>query len=262
MSIDQYIRTQLPGADHQNLGDRPINILIAGCGTGMHAIQRAQQFKNSNVLAIDLSLSSLGYAIRKTRELGLTNIRYAQADILALKPDTMFDVIDSSGVLHHLGDPLKGWRNLASMLRPGGLMHIGLYSAIARKDINVARDHLKRQGRDYSVAEVRKLRAEVVNLPQDNQLRNIARFSDFFSTSECRDLLFHVQEHQFSIPEISAFLTEAGFKFLGFETLHRKKYLQRFPDDTAAANLDNWYVFETENPATFALMYQFWVQKG
>jgi 2-polyprenyl-3-methyl-5-hydroxy-6-metoxy-1,4-benzoquinol methylase len=262
MPIDQYIRTQLPSTDYQNLGDRPINILIAGCGTGMHAIQRAQQFKNASILAIDLSLSSLGYAIRKTQELGLANVRYAQADILALKPDTMFDVIDSSGVLHHLNDPLNGWRNLASMLRPGGLMHVGLYSAIARKNINVARDHLSKQGTSYSVAEVRKLRAEVVNLPQDNQLRNIAQFVDFFSTSECRDLLFHVQEHQFSIPQISAFLVDAGFRFLGFETLDRKKYLERFPDDTAAANLDNWHVFETENPMAFTQMYQFWVQKG
>ena len=57
--IDQYLRAQLPGAVYQAFGDGPINILIAGCGTGMHAIQRAEQFKNADVLAIDLSLSSL-----------------------------------------------------------------------------------------------------------------------------------------------------------------------------------------------------------
>lgn len=111
----------------------------------MHAIQRAEQFKNADVLAIDLSLSSLSYAARKTQELGLKNIRYAQADILALKPSMTFDVIDSSGVLHHLGDPLKGWRNLAGLLRPSGLMHIGLYSAIARKNINALREYLAKE---------------------------------------------------------------------------------------------------------------------
>ncbi len=259
--IDQYLRTQLPRVSYQAVGDRPIKILIAGCGTGMHAIQRAQQFRNADVLAIDLSLSSLSYAIRKTQELGLQNIRYAQADILAFKSDATFDVIDSSGVLHHLADPLKGWRNLASMLRPGGLMHIGLYSAMARKNVNLARDHLAREGRDYSIAEVRKLRAQAAALPQDSQLKTISEFSDFFSTSECRDLLFHVQEHQFSIPQISAFLTEAGFKFLGFETPYRNRYLQRFPEDAVATNLDNWHVFEKENPTAFTEMYQFWIQK-
>lgn len=262
IQIDQYLRTQLPGVSYQPLGDRPINVLIAGCGTGMHAIHRAQQFTNADVLAIDLSLSSLSYAMRKTQELGLKNIRYAQADILAFKSGVMFDVIDSSGVLHHLEDPQKGWRNLASMLRPGGLMHIGLYSAIARKNVNLVRDHLTRQGRDYSIAEVRKLRALAGSLQQDSQLKAITEFGDFFSVSECRDLLFHVQEHQFSIPQISAFLAEAGFKFLGFETTRRSSYLKRFPEDAAATNLDNWHVFETENPTAFSEMYQFWIQKA
>jgi hypothetical protein len=99
-------------------------------------------------------------------------------------------------------------------------------------------------------------------LPQDSQSKNVTEFSDFFSASECRDLLFHVQEHQFSIPQISAFLAEAGFKFLGFETPYRSRYLKRFPEDAAAVNLDNWHVFEKENPTAFTEMYQFWIQKA
>ena len=57
-------------------------ILIAGCGTGQHSIGTAAMFKDSNVLAIDLSLSSLSYAKRKTEELRIQNIDYMQADIL------------------------------------------------------------------------------------------------------------------------------------------------------------------------------------
>ena len=110
ISVDQYIRMRFPGAPYRILGNGPFNLLVAGCGTGMHAIQRAQQFAQANVMAIDLSLSSLSYAIRKTREIGLTNIRYAQADILEFTSDKAFDVIDSSGVLHHLNNPLDGWR--------------------------------------------------------------------------------------------------------------------------------------------------------
>ena len=37
-------------------------ILIAGCGTGQHSIGTASRFKNSKVLAVDLSMSSLAYA--------------------------------------------------------------------------------------------------------------------------------------------------------------------------------------------------------
>lgn len=262
LPVDHYIRMRFPGAPYRPLGDRAPEILIAGCGTGMHAILRAQQFRGAQVTAIDLSLSSLGYAIRKTREIGVANIRYAQADILALGGDRTFDVIDSTGVLHHLADPLAGWRHLARLLRPGGLMHIGLYSRTARRDINAVRERLAREGRGYSPAEVRRLRAEARTAAPDDALHGIMSFSDFFSMSECRDLLFHVQEHQFTIPEISAFLAEAGFTFVGFETLERNAYLQRFPADPAATDLGNWAAFESENPSAFVQMYQFWIQKA
>lgn len=262
LPVDAYIGMRFPGVPYKPLGNRAVDVLIAGCGTGQHAIQRAQQLQSANVLAIDLSLASLAYAIRKTKELGLTNLRYAQGDILALEGDRTFDIIDSSGVLHHLKEPLTGWRRLAGLLRPGGLMHIGLYSATARRDINSARDHLARQGRDYSVPEVRRLRAEVTSSAPGDELHNLADFSDFFSMSESRDLLFHVQEHQFSIPQIADFLRESGFTFLGFEIPARTSYLRRFPDDRAATDLANWAAFEAENPATFATMYQFWIQKN
>jgi 2-polyprenyl-3-methyl-5-hydroxy-6-metoxy-1,4-benzoquinol methylase len=261
LPVDHYIRMRFPGTPYKAIGSTAPEVLIAGCGTGMHAIQRALQFRPANVLAIDLSLSSLSYAIRKTKELGLTNLRYAQADILALDGERTFDVVDSSGVLHHLKNPLDGWRTLAGLVRPGGLMHIGLYSATARRDINAARAYLAQQKRDYSIEDVRHLRADIVARPPGDPLHNITQFSDFFSMSECRDLLFHVQEHQFTIPRIAAFLEESGFTFLGFETPARASYLRRFPDDKAATNLANWAVFETENPATFAQMYQFWIQK-
>ena len=73
-------------------------ILVAGCGTGQHAIATAQQYPGASVLAVDLSLASLAYAKRKTLELGLTDIEYRQADILALDGlQERFDLIECSG---------------------------------------------------------------------------------------------------------------------------------------------------------------------
>ena len=87
------------------------NILVAGCGTGQHSIGTASTFQSSKIFAIDLSLSSLAYAKRKTDEFGIENIKYMQADILDLgKLDRKFDIIESSGVLHHMANPLAGWR--------------------------------------------------------------------------------------------------------------------------------------------------------
>src|SRR4029077_17310690 len=109
-------------APFQALGKTDVDILIAGCGTGQHPIGMAQRFAGARLLAVDLSLASLGYALRKTRALGLDNVAYAQADILKLGVlDRRFDMIDSRGGRNHLADPADGWCDtMTPTPRPGG----------------------------------------------------------------------------------------------------------------------------------------------
>ena len=121
-----------------------LKILIAGCGTGQHSLLTSSRFKNSKIIAIDLSKKSLAYAKRKTEELGIENIEYYQADILDLKNTfSDFDIIESAGVLHHLEDPLSGWNSLNSLLKAGGMMKIGLYSQLARENIKLCQKEIK-----------------------------------------------------------------------------------------------------------------------
>jgi 2-polyprenyl-3-methyl-5-hydroxy-6-metoxy-1,4-benzoquinol methylase len=262
MSVEQYLRAQFPtasfaGATHEGQTD----ILIAGCGTGQQAIVTARRFASANVLAIDLSLASLCYAGRMSRVLDVRNIEYAQADVLELADiGRRFDVIEASGVLHHLADPMQGWRVLVDLLRPGGFMHVGLYSKAARRQIEAARAYAAERGLRATAQDIRRCRREILTTP----MKSVALFADFFTISECRDLLFHVQEHTLSIPQISAFLREHNFRFIGFELPPQVAagYRFRFPEDRPMTNLDSWNVFETENPATFASMYQFWIQKS
>jgi 2-polyprenyl-3-methyl-5-hydroxy-6-metoxy-1,4-benzoquinol methylase len=265
-TINTYLRRQFPLVDFSNVGERSkTEILVAGCGTGQHSIETAQRFTGAQVLAIDLSLTSLGYAKRKTRELGLNNIEYAQADILHLQSiGRAFDIIEASGVLHHLADPIAGWRGLLSMLRPGGIMRLGLYSELARKDLVIARTFITRRGYGSSAAEIRRCRQELAGLGANTPLAKAAQWVDFFSTSTCRDLLFHVQEHQFKLPAIASFLHQNQLEFLGFDLSGAvlQNFRRRFPSDKAMTDLALWHIFETENPSTFVSMYQFWIRKA
>ena len=112
------------------------NILIAGCGTGEHSIRTALRFKDCKILAIDLSLSSLAFAIRKSKELNITNIEYLQSDLLDItKLKMKFDIIECCGVLHHMKRPLLGWKSLCNSLKPNGLLKIALYSKKARQNV-------------------------------------------------------------------------------------------------------------------------------
>ncbi len=265
MTIDAKLRQLFPLVSFKPIGNRDApKILVAGCGTGQHSISASQKFLGAKTLAIDLSMSSLSYAKRKTREMGITAIEYAQADIMKLGAlERRFDVIESCGVLHHLADPWAGWRVLLSLLRPGGFMRLGFYSELARRDIVRTRAFIAAQGYGSSAAEIRRCRQDVIAATRDASLARMLRITDFFSTSECRDLLFHVQEHRMTLTAIDAFLRENKLAFLGFEINPNalRAYRQRFPDDAAATNLQQWQIFEHENPDTFIGMYNFWIQK-
>jgi Flp pilus assembly protein TadD/SAM-dependent methyltransferase len=242
-----------------------IDVLIAGCGTGQHPIGSAQRILGAHVLAVDLSMSSLAYAMRKTREMGLTSIEYAQADLLKLGSlDRRFDIIESSGVLHHLADPWTGWRVLLSRLRPNGFMKLGFYSEVARRNIVRIRSFIAEHGYGSTSDEIRRCRQDLMDLDHSADFGATLKSPDFFSTSACRDLLFHVQEHRMTLTGIEAFLRENNLTFIGFEidsnALHA--YKLRFPADRAATNLGQWQIFENENTDTFAGMYQFWIQKA
>ena len=264
ISVNAHIRGMFPAARFQPLPETDdVEILVAGCGTGRHAIERAQLISGARVLAVDLSLDSLCYAMRMTRQFGIDNIEYAQADLLELGSlSRTFDVVEAGGVLHHLADPLAGWRALLAVLRPGGFMFLGFYSRIGRADITAGRAFVAERGFAPTAEDIRRCRQDILE-EADPNLARIIRTSDFFTMSECRDLLFHVQEHCLTLPQIKNFLAEHELDFLGFNERPevRGRYSRMFPDDPSMTNLDNWHLFETEHPDTFLGMYEFWVQK-
>jgi SAM-dependent methyltransferase len=225
----------------------------------------AAQNPGSRVLAIDLSRASLAYAARRARESGLTDIEFAQGDILELGfLEERFDVIQCSGVLHHLRDPMAGWRVLTGLLAPGGKMKVALYSEIARRSVAAARRLITERGFGADPRGMRAARAAILALPSDDPARAVAGSIDFYSLSGCRDLLFHAQEHRTTLPEIAAMLDDLGLGLLGFEFEYaatRLQYLREFPRDPAATSLANWAEFEKRHPDTFAAMYQVWVTR-
>jgi tetratricopeptide (TPR) repeat protein len=247
----------------QNFPDNP-DILDAGCGTGRYVLAERSRMLNCSVLAVDLSLSSLSYAKRKAQEMGVTNIEYLHGDILELKNLTReFDIITSMGVLHHMDDPLQGWKVLVDLLRPNGLMKIGLYSEIARRYIVEVKRVIANKKYTTSHDDIRRCRKDIMNMANKVD-SEIVKFNDFFSLSECRDLLFHVQEHRFTLPQIDIALQKLGLRFIGFEMQDSqimRNFRKTYPEKSATASLFLWNKFEIANPDTFAGMYQFWVQK-
>lgn len=264
VTLDDHLRRLFPSTpfvppDH---GDH-LDILVAGCGTGRHALELAQSYRGARVLAVDLSLASLASAKRRMPQRLSGAIEFAQADIMALGSiGRSFDMINVGGVLHHMPDPWGGWRELIKLLRPNGLMQVGLYSAHARRDVVTARKIIAERGYQATSEDIRRLRHDLVTSADKFSFMEL---DDFFTVSTCRDLLFHVHEVQVTIPEIAAFLDANGLKFVGFDfgdPQRQEHYRNLFArNGWSLGNLERWDEFERQNPALFAGMYIFWVQK-
>lgn len=267
VSVADLLQKQFPHLDLARLG--PISpkpsVLVAGCGTGRQSVENAMLIRDAQITAIDLTASSLAYGIRKTKELGLQNIRYGLADILRVKElGQSFDLVICGGVLHHMKDPMAGWQALYDVTEPVGFMSIALYSEIARRYIVEGQDYIKQQNITNDEDGIREFRAYIKGLPDSHSLKRLIGHRDFYSVSECRDLLFHVQEHRFTALSLEQSINTLGLEFLGFQNLTpeaQRGYQIRFPDDPGMINLKNWHEYETDNPMTFRGMYQFWAHK-
>ncbi len=243
--------------------EAPFKVLIAGAGTGRQAIASALRYgDNADVLAIDLSRRSLAYGEAQTARFGLTNLRFAQGDLLTFGDGAgLFDLIEAVGVLHHLADPFAGLRSLVNHLRQGGLMLVGLYSTTARQNIARLRQESSYPGPGADDDAARRYRAKLMASGEDTLL---LRSHDFYALSDFRDLVLHEQEATVTLPDLEKHLAEAGLIFRGF-MLPSPVYAQftaAFPDDHWPGTLANWHRFEQQNPRTFDAMYQFWCEKA
>lgn len=263
-NYETFMRDSFPHFRPPDFASKRIDVLIAGCGTGKHAILSATRFADCAVTALDLSRSSLAYGKRRAEELGISNIDFYCGDILRLSDiDKTFHIIESVGVLHHLADPERGLSVLRGLLKPRGLVNLGFYSTIAREAVDLARNHYGPDACTSGLAGIRRARNEILMLPPNHPIQQVTGMLDFYSLSDCRDLLFHTQETCYTLPEIAGLLERNRLDFVGFElpdSSTRPHYLCEFPDDTCMTDLAKWDHYERRHPDTFVGMYVFWCQ--
>jgi carbamoyltransferase len=107
-------------------------VLEVGCGTGQ--LTNFLAIANRTVLGVDVCLNSLGLAQAFKEAQGIERATFAQMNLFrpALKRG-FFDVVISNGVLHHTSDCRLAFRTVGELVRPGGYLVVGLYSAYSRR---------------------------------------------------------------------------------------------------------------------------------
>lgn len=258
----------LPAAVEKLDGGRPSglpvdgDLLVAGCGTGREAALWAQRFPDARITAIDLSEASLSYARGRCAALGLDRIDFRKLDLRDVADLGMtFHFIACSGVLHHLADPEAGWAALDSVLRPGGVMRIMVYSKIARLKVRAAQRHLEDlRGRPADSDLLREARRRLIERAPDL----LATWPDFYTLAGIHDLLLHRHEDPFDVPRIARALDRLGLELLAFHLpteWHRARYREENPGDPGFRDVGAWAALEKRDPFLFQAMYNFHCRK-
>ena len=173
-------------------------IVDVGCGTGQMALYLARG--DRLVVGADLTRASLALAAEAARRFGVTRVRFIQTDLH--RPglrDASFDVVFSSGVLHHTPNPRASFARMARLARPGGTIVLGLYNAFARIPLRLRRVVARATGFRW--------------IPFDPVLRDrehdLARREAWL-----RDQYRHPEEHRHTLAEVQRWFVENGVEYL------------------------------------------------
>lgn len=207
-----------------------LDILIAGCGTFQAAVF-AFMNRAAKVVAIDVSQSALNHQQYLKDRHGLDNLELRLLpieEVATLQKD--FDLIVSTGVLHHMADPLAGLKALGGCLRTDGVLGVMLYAKYGRIGVDMLESAFRDLGLAQDEASVQLVKEAVMVLPADHPVRPYLRNArDLMSDGALVDTFLHSRQRSYTVEECLDLVTSAGLAFQGW--FHKAPY---YPHDFIA----------------------------
>jgi SAM-dependent methyltransferase len=191
-----------------------LDILVAGCGTNQAAVL-AYTNPAARVVAIDVSQPSLDHHRLLKDRYGMQNLDLHHLPIERV--DTLqrdFDLIVSTGVLHHLADPLAGAKALAAQLRPDGVLALMLYARYGRIGVEMMQGVFRELGLRQSDASVLMVKEAIAQLPQEHPLRSYLTLApDLQFDAGLVDTFLHGRDRSYTVDDCLDLVASAGLVF-------------------------------------------------
>jgi SAM-dependent methyltransferase len=230
-----------------------LDILIAGCGTNQAAVI-AFTNPGSQVVAVDVSRESLGHQQFLKDKYGLKNLELNLLpieEIATLGRD--FDLIISTGVLHHMASPEVGMKALAGCLRPDGVAAIMLYAKYGRIGVDMMQAVFRDMGLDQSEDSVQMVKQVLASLPADHPVKSYMTIApDLGFDAGLVDTFLHGRDRNYSVKDCLDLVASAGLVFqdLFFKAPYHPSLLSQDPTQLAVSLLPperQWSVMEQIN---------------
>jgi len=237
------IRLLLSYVAKKRESDAPLQVLDAGCGRGPAVLGAASLQPNVMFTAIDINSVGLAEARANAQARGLTNVNFVQADLMTLEgvevPPGGFDVIYSSGVLHHLADPQVGLNNLNEILAPHGVISLMLYGSYGRQALYRLIEGIDIISSNQDAIESRLPLARKLTEVADTTIFKGNYWEKTHSNPDVEfvDTCLNVNEVSYDISSLWNFINEAGMKFVRWTDPDAWSVDKRFNDPQLLARL-------------------------
>jgi SAM-dependent methyltransferase len=194
-----------------------LDILIAGCGTNQAAVF-AFTNPDAKVVAVDISQPSLDHQQYLKDKHGLFNLELHRLPIEEMPTLGLdFDLIVSTGVLHHLADPQAGMNALAGCLRADGAMGVMLYAKNGRIGIELLQSVFRDLGLAQDEASIALVRQTLSLLAAEHPVQSYLKIArDLQSDANLVDTLLHGRERSYTVDDCIDLVTSAGLVFQGW----------------------------------------------
>lgn len=191
-----------------------LDILIAGCGTNQAAVF-AYTNPRASVVAIDVSGPSLDHNRFLQEKYGLKNLELHRLPIEEVGTlGRGFDLVVSTGVLHHLADPKAGMQAIGRCLQPDGVAAIMLYARYGRIGVEMLKAVFQELGLRQDERSLSVVRAAIASLPQDHPVRSyLAVAPDLQFDAGLVDTFLHGRDRSYTVADCVDLVESAGLVF-------------------------------------------------
>ena len=222
-----WLRARAERTEFARLIDRAIpgnaRVLEIGCGTGQMSLYLAQA--DRVVIGADLTRASLRIGAEAARRFQLDQVQFIETDLHhpGLRAGA-FDVVYSSGVLHHTPDPSAAFGQIVRLARPGGMIVLGVYNAFARIPLRVRRFVARLSGYRF--------------IPCDPVLRD-RESEPARRKAWLRDQYRHPEEHRHTLAEVQRWFAENSVEYV---RAYPSAMLSEESEELFTSAADNWRV--------------------
>jgi SAM-dependent methyltransferase/glycosyltransferase involved in cell wall biosynthesis len=191
-----------------------LDILIAGCGTNQAAVI-AYNNPGARVVGIDVSEPSLDHQRHLRSKYSLKNLDLHCLPIEEVSSlQREFDLVISTGVLHHMANPKAGLQALAGQLKPEGVAAIMVYASYGRTGVEMLKGVFSDMGLRQDETSLSILKAAIATLPKDHPVQSyIAMAPDLAFDAGLIDTFLHGRDRNYTVSECLELVSAAGLVF-------------------------------------------------